>query len=75
MNGKQPRTPPRYRLRETIYEGEKLEPCSLSLTRTQINHAEVQAAQLSIRYPGEGWNRSKYVQMLIDQDILRKGGQ
>ena len=74
MTGTPTKHVPRYRLRETNYS-EKLEPCSISLTRSQINHAEVQAAKLSMSNPGEGWNRSKYIQWLIDQDILRTQGR
>jgi len=56
---------------ETLYPGEKIETYTVGLTTTQERHIQAQAARRNYRSPGAGWNRSKYIQWLIDRDMER----
>jgi hypothetical protein len=56
---------------ETLYPGEKITTKTIGLTDTQERHVQTRCAVLNLRKPGSGWNRSKYVQSLIDADMKK----
>ena len=56
---------------ETRYPGFPVSSRGVAMTDEQANHCDKRAAELNIKKPGEGWTRSRFIQMLIDEDMKR----
>lgn len=59
------------KLGETRYPDGKIVTSTVGLAPIHEQHIQDQVARLNYRNPAAGWNRSKYIQWLIDNDIKR----
>lgn len=59
------------RLGETRYPGGKIVTVTVGLAPTHEEHIQTQVARLNYQNPNASWNRSSYIQWLIDKDIKR----
>ncbi len=56
---------------ETRYRDGKIITVSVGLAPVHEQHIQEQVAKLNYQSPGVDWNRSSYIQWLIDKDIKR----
>ncbi len=61
----------RKRLGETRYAGGKIVTVTVGLAPIHEQHIQTQVARLNYQNPGADWNRSSYIQWLLDKDIKR----
>lgn len=61
----------RKRLGETRYAEGKIVTVTVGLAPIHEQHIQAQVARLNFQQPGADWNRSSYIQWLIDKDIKR----
>lgn len=56
---------------ETRYQEGKIKAMTVGLADSQVQHIEEKCAEMNHRKPGSGWNRSRYIQRLIDDDMKK----
>ncbi len=59
------------KLGETRYPDGKIVAVTVGLAPIHEQHIQEQVARLNYQNPSAGWNRSSYIQWLLDKDIRR----